>query len=80
MLTLEVLGTLSLFTRLADDLDGTTREDTDDTFRLIIRGSGSDFDKGFNFLLLLINIRDEELLPDAAADVGGTCGRITDIE
>lgn len=68
--TFKVFGTLSLFTGFADDLDWPTREDANDAFDFIVQRGRDDFGEGFNFFLFFVNIRDEELLPDATTDVG----------
>lgn len=79
-LTFQVFGALPLFAGLADNLDGATRENANDPLGFIVCGRSCDLDQGLNLLLLLVDIRDEELFSDAATKVGGTGGRVVDIE
>ena len=79
-LTFQILGTLPLLTGLADNLDGSTREDANDTLRLVVGGRSSDLDQCLDLLFLLVDIRDEQLLADAAANVGSARRGVGDVK
>ena len=79
-LTLEVFGALPLLAGLADNLDGAGRECANDTLRFVITSRSHDLDEGLDLLLLLIDIRDEELLAHTAPDVCGAGGWVGDVE
>ena len=79
-LTFQILGTLPLLAGLADNLDGSAREDANDTLRLVVGGRSSDLDQCLDLLFLLVDIRDEELLSNAASEVGGTSRGVVDVE
>lgn len=78
--TLKILGALALFARLANNFDGATRENTDNSFRSIVRSWRRDFDKRFHLLLLLVDVGDKELLADAASYVGGSSRRVAHVD
>ena len=55
MLTFKVFRALALLAGFADDLDWSRRENPNNAFRLVVRSRSHDFDKGFDFLLLLVD-------------------------
>ena len=68
--TLEIFGALPLLARLADDLDRARRERANDPFGLIVGRGSHNLHQSLDFLLLLIHIRDEQLLANTAPDIG----------
>src|SRR5216684_6228374 len=78
--TLEVLRTLPLLAWLADNFDRPTGKDCHNPFRLILPSGASNLDKCFDLFLLLVHIRNKQLLPDTAAYVCGTGGRVRNIK
>ena len=79
-LTFEVLRALALLAGLADDLDGAAGEGADDALRLVVGRGGHDLDEGLDLFLLLVDVRDEELLADAAADERRPGRRVAHVE
>ena len=78
--TLEVLCALAFLGRLRDDLDRARGEGADDAFRLVLVRVRDDPNECLDLLLLLVDVRDEELLANAAADVGRSGRRVADVE
>ena len=78
--TLEVLRTLPLLARLADDFDRLTGKDCDDPLRLVLPSGADNLDKCFHLFLLLVHIGNEQLFPNTTAYVSGTSRRVGDIK
>lgn len=79
-LTFKIFSTLPLFAWFAYNLDRSTWKYANDSLRFVIRRGGSYLDQCLYLFLLLVDIRDEKLLPNTAANIGGSCGRVRDIE
>ena len=76
LLTFKVFGALPFFAGLADDFDRATGKGANDPLGLFAVNWRGDLHQCLYFFLLLIDIGDEELFSDAAANIRCTCWRI----
>lgn len=78
--TLQVLRTLPLLARLADNFDWPTREGSDDPLGFIIPCRSDDLDKSFHLFLLFIHIGDEKLFSNTTTYICRASGRVGNVE
>jgi hypothetical protein len=77
---LEVLRTLPLLARLADNFDWPTGESSDDPLGFIVPNRSDDLNKSLHLFLLFIHIGDEKLFPDTSAYVCRASGRVGNVK